>query len=99
MKAEGYRIVSNSVGAPLAIVKAGDELHAILPQEQVIEIAAKRGELRAPGHLLGASSDGGKTWRFIDAAPLTADNVRQVFPNFNPKLKLPAKAQPTFVPK
>jgi hypothetical protein len=44
-------------------------------------------------------SDGGKTWTFTDAEKLTAENVRQVFPNYNPRLKLPGKVEPKFVPR
>ena len=99
MKTEGLRIVSVSAGAPLAIVKAGDELHAILPQEQVLDVPAKRGELRAPGHLLGVSRDGGKTWKFLDAAGLTPETVRQYLPNYNPKLTLPPRVEPKFFAK
>ena len=99
MKTEGLRIVSVSAGTPLAIVKAGDELHAILPQEQVLDVPAKHGELRAPGHLLGVSRDGGKTWKFLDAAGLTPETVRQYLPNYNPKLTLPPRAEPKFFAK
>jgi hypothetical protein len=99
MKGEGFRFLSSTVGPPTELVKAGNELHAILPQQQVIEVAAKHGELHGMGHLIGVSSDSGKTWTFIDAAGATPETIRQVLPSYNPKLKVPPRTQPTFVPK
>ena len=62
-------------------------------------MTAPGGELHLEGYLLGVSGDGGKTWTFLDAEKLTAANVRQVLPSYDPRLKLPEKKQPKFVPK
>lgn len=97
MEKQGFRFVSGVVAAPIALVEAGTELHALLPLNQVL--TAPGGALHAAGHLLGISSDGGKTWTFIDAANLTPETVRQVLPNFNPQLKLPRNSEPKFIPK
>ena len=100
MQAEGARIVSSSVEAPPDIVKAGDQLQALLPQKQVLELLDKNGELHANGHLLGISRDGGKSWTFIDASSVSAEQIRQILPTLSAKLKLPGRQQqPTFVPK
>src|SRR5688572_22606519 len=53
MRADGHHFVKASAGAPLQIVKAGDELHAVLPLQEVINVPAKRGEIHLPGHLVG----------------------------------------------
>jgi hypothetical protein len=97
MAAEGFSFTAGQVGAPLKIVEAGAELHALLPLVQTL--TAPGGELQVKGHLLGISADAGKTWTFIDTERLTPDNVRQLVPSFNPALELPGKAKPRFVPK
>ena len=97
MADNGFRFVSGTVAPPIQIVQAGSQLHAVLPLRQIL--AAPRGELHVAGHLLGVSSDGGKTWTFIDTVEMTPDNVRQVLPDFNPELELPPKTEPQFVPK
>jgi len=96
MAREGFRFVSGVVSPPIQIVKAGSEIHALLPLEQVM--SAPGGQLNLAGHLIGISADGGKTWTFIDSGKLTAGNIRQILPNYNPELKLPPKTEPKFVP-
>ena|SRR5215831_6530483 len=97
MAADGYRFKSAAVGAPTQLLAVGGELHAMLPLTQVM--TAPGGELHLEGYLLAVSSDRGKTWTFVDAEKLTADNVRQVLPNYDPRLQLPAKKEPRFVPR
>ncbi len=97
MADQGFRFVSGKVSPPVQIVKAGKEVHALLPMAQVL--SAPGGELHLSGHLLGVSADGGKTWTFIDTAKLTPEEVREVLPTFNTELKLPRKTDPKFIPK
>jgi hypothetical protein len=97
MATEGFSFTAGRVGAPVTMVKAGAELHALLPLTQ--RLTAPGGELQVQGHLLGISADGGKSWTFIDTERLTPDNVRQVVPGFNSALALPGKATKRFVPK
>lgn len=94
---QGYRFVSCEVAAPIQIVQAGTAFHAVLPLTQVL--AVPKGKLHVAGHLLGVSSDAGKTWTFMDTVEMTPESVRQVLPDFNPELKLPPKTEPKFVPK
>ena len=61
---DGQRLVSATVGASIQMVKAGDELHAILPLEEISVVRGKDGEFHEQAYLLGVSSDDGKTWRF-----------------------------------
>ena len=97
MAAEGYRFTSGRVTTPAEVVTAGNELHALLPLTQIL--TAPGGELHVRGHLLGISADGGTTWTFIDTGRLTPENVRQVVPSFNPRLRLPGQAQSRFIRK
>jgi hypothetical protein len=99
MRADGHHLVKAAAGSPLQIVKAGDELHAVLPLQEVINVPAKRGEIHMPGHLVGVSRDGGKTWKFFNATALSKEAVRQYLPNYNDKLKLPARKRPVSLTK
>jgi len=99
MRADGHYLVKAAAGAPTQVVKAGDELHAVLPLMEIANVPAKHGELHMPGHLLGVSRDGGKTWKFFNATALSKADVRQFLPNYNDKLKLPARKPPVSVLK
>lgn len=95
MKAQGTRFKSANAGEPVQIVRAGQDLLTIVPVKQVMIVP--EGELHISSHLLGVSSDNGKSWTFVDTAKLTPENVRSVLPHFNPELKLPPKQRPTLV--
>jgi hypothetical protein len=99
LEADGERMVASLVGEPIQLVKAGSELHAILPQEDITVVRGRKGEFHAVGYLLGVSNDDGKTWKFIDISRMGPKDVRQLLPNYNGKLKLPPRKAPTFVPK
>jgi hypothetical protein len=99
LKSQGYQIISASAGAPLNMVNVGDELQAIVPQEQVIDVPAKHGELHGTSYMLGVSRDGGKTWTFINVDGMTREQVRQVLPTFSASLDIPSHPPPTFVSK
>ena len=97
MRQQGFVPKSAAVELPSQVVSAGGELHALL--RITVVMTAPGGELRAPSHLLGVSSDKGRSWTFMDTAKLTAENVKLALPNYNPALKLPPHTEPTFVPK
>ena len=96
MKAQGTRFKSANASEPEHVVIAGQDLLTIVPVKQVMIVPD--GELHISSHLLGISSDNGKSWTFVDTVKLTPENVRSVVPHFNPDLKLPPKQQPTLVP-
>src|SRR5262249_31172947 len=66
MKAQGLAFKTVVVSKPSQIVHAGTQTQAILPMNVVM--SAPKGEIHTTSHLLGVSSDGGKSWTFIDAA-------------------------------
>jgi hypothetical protein len=96
MDAEQARFESVRIGTPSAPVRAGNELHALVPQTIVLKV--KGGRLTRTTHLLAVSADGGKKWWFVDTAPLAGRAVRRVFPDFNDAITLPPPAKPTFTP-
>ena len=97
MEAKGLRIESAEVGAVTQLVETKSELQAILPLTQVMTVPG--GEVHMPGSLLGISEDRGKTWTFMDSSKLTSENVRQVLPTYDPRLKLPGPKEPKFIRK
>jgi hypothetical protein len=97
MAADGIGFKSNEIGEVTQLVEAEGELQALLPRDQLMTMPG--GEVHLLGYLLGVSRDAGKTWTFVDAEKLTPENVRMVFPNYNPRLKLPGRMEPRFVPK
>jgi hypothetical protein len=96
MKDTGLAFKNVVVARPTQIVFDGKETQAILPMKVVM--SAPTGEIHTESHLLGVSSDGGKSWTFIDGAKLTNESARKILPSFNPELSLPTTPQPKFVP-
>lgn len=70
-------------------VQAGKEIHVVVPMQMVMK--RPEGRLLVRSYLIGGSSDGGRTWTFVDGARIAPDNIRKVLPNFNDRLKLPPK--------
>jgi hypothetical protein len=97
MEEQSSFLQSVAVDAPAQVYPAGAELHALLPMTMVSK--TPKGELHLYTYLLGVSADKGKSWTFIDASKLSEDNVRKLFPDFNPALKFPAKRKPRLVEK
>jgi hypothetical protein len=97
MRAQGFAFVSVSVDKPTRVLKAGNELHAVLPMEIVIK--TPQGNLHAPSYLIGVSQTKGKTWTFVDTDKLQDKATRdRLFPRYNQALEIPPKKQPWIVP-
>ena len=98
LKAQGSSIQSITMGDVTQIRQSKTETFAVVPE--TIEISAKDGVLRAQGFLLGISSDGGKTWRFIDGDGVAGlgKRLRALLPNLPADMQLPRPTDPTFEP-
>ena len=92
LKSQGIVIKSVVMGEPGTIYTAGTELHALVPQETIID--QKGVEIKSKNYLLAVSSNGGKQWYFINLDSFKEESIRLLFPNFNPQLKIPAKVDP-----
>ncbi|MEO3404679.1 hypothetical protein AAFN85_12305 [Mucilaginibacter sp. CAU 1740] len=88
MKNASITFESVTVGDPGKFYKAGNEIHCLLPENLIM--SSPKGRLAMHSHLLAVSSDGGKNWSFLDMNNSSTDKVRQLIPNFNPELKIPA---------
>jgi len=63
-----------------------------------LEMATPTGTFLAKSYLLGISSDGRKTWTFVDGAGMQDEETRkQVLPKMPDKLKLPELQPPEVV--
>ncbi len=90
----GYIMVGFNVGNVLKVVRAGNELHALVVDNTVMD--GELGTLSSTSYLLAISKDNGKNWLFVDASALTDQKAKALFPNYNPELKIPKKPEPVF---
>ena len=96
MERQGISFESVTIGDPTETVEAGDEIHCLIAQ--TISLKVPKGRMQSESYLLAISRDGGTHWFFIDTVNLTMDNIKDIIPNYNLNLVLPAKKQPRFIP-
>jgi hypothetical protein len=87
MKSQGVTFESVKVDAPDKFYKAGTEIHCLLPETIILKLPNAR--IASHSSMLGISSDGGKSWSFLDMNNSSAARVKQLIPNFNPALQIP----------
>lgn len=97
--ADGFTMNIDSVGHIIQLVKAGNELHGIIPE--YIYLKNEEGFLQQTAYLMIISIDDGETWSFIDTQGLIDDpsKIKMVFPNYNYDLRIPKKTKAIFYPK
>lgn len=93
LKQKGYSFKSIEVGEPGEILTEGKNTFAVVPT--TTEMAAPEGKIVLESYLLGISSDGGKTWTFVDGNGISAAEKRDlILPKLPAKLELPARMRP-----
>ncbi|MGY4537758.1 hypothetical protein ACVW0P_002177 [Mucilaginibacter sp. UYNi724] len=92
MKSQGFAFEKVSVGTPGKFYKAGNEIHCLVPESLVMKTS--QGRFATKSNLLCVSSDGGKTWSFLDMNQGTMGSVKTLFPNFNSNLIIPKPEVP-----
>ena len=95
LKKQDIALDSISIGQPTEFVKAGNEIHTIIPETLFIQVP--RGILKSEGYLIGITQNLGKTWHFIDGADVNTSNITTILPNYNPKLRLPEQNDPILI--
>lgn len=95
MAKQGISFETVTIGEPSKTVKAGDEIHCLVPQ--TIFMKVPKGRVKSESYLLAVSKDNGDNWFFIAAINLTMDNVKTLLPNYNLELQIPPKKQPIFI--
>jgi hypothetical protein len=94
MKAKGLEFKSAKFSDPSDPVAVGKDLYITVPFTLEVAIPGARGT--SNNALVGISSDGGKTWMFIDTGP-GRDTLKKLFPDLPDKLPIPKKEPPKFV--
>jgi hypothetical protein len=97
LEAMGIILESVVVGEPSEIVEAGDQLHCLIPQTLVIR--KPDGTVSSESHLLGVSTDQGEHWYFVSVSDMTLESIKELFPDYNPELVIPARKPGVFKPK
>lgn len=82
----GLVIESVAVGEPEEPVRAGAELYLLVPTKMSATMQGKT--VKGNSALLGVSTDDGKTWKFIDCSPGSAE-IRREFPNIPKSITIP----------
>lgn len=95
MQQQGITFDHVVIGKPTAVVKAGNEIHCMVPQTVFIKVP--KGKMKSKSHLLAVSKNGGRHWYFIDTVNLTSENIKLVLPNYNFDLAIPPKKKPVFI--
>ena len=83
----GIEFVSFSPEKPEIIMVAGEELHAILPQNVVTK--RKDGNYGRTVYYLACSKDDGKNWTFADLEPYDQESIKTFVPSFTGDLIIP----------
>lgn len=96
MEGQGISFESTAIGDPTETEAAGDEIHCLILQTIILKVP--KGRMKSESYLLAISQDNGAHWFFIDTVNLTMESIKNVIPNYNPNLVLPAKKQPLFIP-
>lgn len=77
------------LGEPGPLFTAGKELHCLVSQSILFDTPP--GKLKQESWLLAISNNEGKDWYFIDVSNLNDKKIKELFPDFNPDLKIPAE--------
>lgn len=85
----GIDLKEIQLGEPDSLYQAGNELHCLVSQSIIFETPP--GKLKQESWLLAISNNNGKDWYFIDVSNLNEKKIKELFPAFNPALKIPAE--------
>jgi hypothetical protein len=96
LEAMGIILESVVVGEPSEVVKAGSQLHCLIPQTLVIK--KPDGTITSESHLLGVSTDQGEHWYFVSISDMTLDSIKELLPDYNPELVIPDRKPVVFKP-
>ncbi len=86
---EGLESIEASVGEVLQLIDTGNEVQTVIPQLLVLKMQGMT--YSSKNHLIGISSDKGKSWTFFDGNGFGEDLIREMFPNLSKDLVIPAK--------
>jgi hypothetical protein len=92
MKSRGTAIQSVVVGEPSEVFKQAGDVYSVVPFTLEMDVGGQR--LKQGSFLVGISSDGGRTWKFVDGNQGDRAKLERILPNLPKGLRLPEKQQP-----
>lgn len=90
MKGRGFHIDSIDASESLSYVESRNDLYSIVPQ--TVHLSSPLGtQISKRSYLVGVSTDGGATWKFLDGQGIGSDRskMQMVLPSFPKDLALP----------
>ena len=94
LKKQGVIKFEGSVGSPGPFIKAGSQIHCLLPETLVLKMF--NGHYVTRSYLLAISNDKGKSWTFLDVGKMPGTVLRKLLPNYNDELVIPTPGKPMF---
>ena len=89
---KGIQIDKVGVGKPGEEYQAGNEIHCLVPE--LLKLKVKGGFLLSQSFLLAVSANKGDSWFFVDIGNLPPERLKELFPDFNSNLIIPAPTKP-----
>jgi hypothetical protein len=96
LKKQGVMKFEGSVGSPGPFIKAGTQIHCLLPETIMLNVFNGRFVTRS--YLLAISDNKGKTWTFMDVGKMPVEVLHKLLPNYNNELVIPTPGKPMFFP-
>ncbi|MDA8692757.1 hypothetical protein N9L92_01755 [Saprospiraceae bacterium] len=89
LSSSGEGLVYNSaeVKAPLKILEYNGEIQAIMPVEYTMQLVDK--EYINKTYILAVSTDGGKTYKFVNLMQFDDASLREFVGNLSPEISIP----------
>lgn len=85
-KSQGLKIKDLKSKNPSTVIQAGDELHAMMAYDRVLETASH--EIVEHQFMLAASQDEGKTWTFFDLSKQNEESIKIYLPHYDERLNV-----------
>lgn len=96
LQKQGVMKFEGSVGSPGPFIKAGNQIHCLLPETLFLKMFT--GRYVTQSYLLAISNDKGKSWTFMDVGKMPAEVLHKLLPNYNDELVIPTPGKPMFFP-
>ncbi|MBE7175337.1 MAG: hypothetical protein INR69_02990 [Mucilaginibacter polytrichastri] len=89
LAAKNVKLVSAETGEVMQMVHTATSEQCIIPQ--YVRMATPENKVYSRTHLLGISTDKGKTWHFLDANGQTPEMINGLVPDLSEELIIPKK--------
>jgi len=98
LEEQGYHITERELlsVSPIVQSESGAESYAIF--ETVLELHTPDGKMRQKSFSIAISTDGGKSFKYLDAGNLPPEQLRMMLPGLPEDLELPAPEEPEVIP-